>query len=260
MTTIQEVETRVCSICETTKPINDFYRNDRSRGGRMAHCIACNNQRPPTMVRICRNRARSRAVAILAQRHADEYEALYQEQYDGALREHEQLQAAAAGNPDAEHARLRPGPVREGESKLDRLDVARCVRCHTHHDAEHECPSCGGITPEKAPAMKPWEIRQWAQAEGIDVPGRGPLPVRVVQAYGAAHAAPAAVEVHPPFDEAAVVRALNSDRSLALTRADRIEVVRRAREAGWSFLDIERRTSVTKPERYIIRENQEQAS
>ena len=63
-------------------------------------------------------------------------------------------------------------------------------------------------------------------------------------------------DVHTDFgaiDEMAVERRLAGDR-VPITKAERVEVVRRARKAGWSFLDIEHRAGVPKPERYIIRE------
>lgn len=58
------------------------------------------------------------------------------------------------------------------------------------------------------------------------------------------------------FDEAAVLRRLNGDRAGALTKTDRIEVVRRARERGWSLRDIERRAGITKPERYLTHDDE----
>lgn len=51
-------------------------------------------------------------------------------------------------------------------------------------------------------------------------------------------------------DEVAIIRALDGDASVHLTRPERFEVVRRARAAGWTLRDIEDRTSITKPERY----------
>jgi transcriptional regulator with XRE-family HTH domain len=54
------------------------------------------------------------------------------------------------------------------------------------------------------------------------------------------------------YDEAAVLRRLAGDRNLRVTRAERIEIVRRARALGWSYLDIEARTGINKPERYIV--------
>lgn len=240
---------RTCSICDVEKPIDDFYRQAGGRAGRMSHCIACNNRRPPTVTRIVRNRARSRAMALLVQAHEGEFARLYERQFQVARAEHEALQQAAAGNPDAEHARLRPGPVRAGETKIDRLDVARCQRCLTHHDAEHECPDCGGITPATAPAEKPWEVREWATDNGIDVPTRGPLPDRIMAAFRTARAEEMAED--PMFDESAVLRRLGGDRNVPLTRADRVEVVRRARSAGWTYRDLEQRAGVTKPERYL---------
>lgn len=245
-----QVETRrTCRLCDTEKPIEEFYRVQSGRGGRMAHCIACNNKRPPTKVRMCRNRARSRAYTILAKRHADEYELLYRTEYAAAVREHERLQAGAAGNADAEHARLRPGPVREGESRIDRLDTARCQRCHTHHDAEHECPDCGGITPETAPSEKPWEVRQWANDNGVAVTTRGPLPERVLTAFRAAHPVADQPAGSTDFDQAVVDRILAGDYRLRANRTEKTAVVEAWVASGRSSNELARLTG-WKPERY----------
>ncbi|MEP7738548.1 hypothetical protein ABKW28_12900 [Nocardioides sp. 31GB23] len=53
------------------------------------------------------------------------------------------------------------------------------------------------------------------------------------------------------YDEAAVARRLDGDRTARIGKAERVEIVRRARALGWSLLTIERRTGVTKPERYL---------
>lgn len=53
------------------------------------------------------------------------------------------------------------------------------------------------------------------------------------------------------FDEALVVRRLAGDRTGRLTKADRFEIVARARDLGWSLLDIERRAGVIRAERYL---------
>jgi hypothetical protein len=55
------------------------------------------------------------------------------------------------------------------------------------------------------------------------------------------------------LDPIAVERAMAGDR-VRLTRAERFEVVTRLRRQGVSFLEIEARTVITKPERYIVRE------
>lgn len=62
------------------------------------------------------------------------------------------------------------------------------------------------------------------------------------------------------YDESAVNRRLSGDRSVPLTKDDRIEVVRRARELGWSLLEITHRAGISKPERYIIRPLTQEAS
>jgi hypothetical protein len=54
------------------------------------------------------------------------------------------------------------------------------------------------------------------------------------------------------YDEIAVVRRLNGDRDTPITKGDRIEIVGRGRELGWSLRDIERVTGVNKPERYLL--------
>lgn len=240
---------RTCCTCEIEKPIDDFYRQERGRGGRMPQCIKCNNARPPTKVRMLRNRARSRAVAVLAQRHPAEYEALYAEQLVAAEAEYDQLQAAAAGNHDSSVPRLRPGPVREGETKLDRLDVARCVRCRTHHDAEHECPNCGGVTPEVAPSEKPWEVRQWAKDNGIAVPGRGPLPERVVAAFRAAHPVADHELDDGEVDPVVVQRILDGDWNLRANKAEKVAVTEAWLQSGRATNELARLTG-WKTERY----------
>lgn len=51
-----------------------------------------------------------------------------------------------------------------------------------------------------------------------------------------------------------VVERVLSGARLPMTRAERIEVATRARALGWSYLEIEARTGIAKPERYIVRE------
>lgn len=62
------------------------------------------------------------------------------------------------------------------------------------------------------------------------------------------------------YDEAVVLRALEGDTTLRLTRADRFEIVARARARGWSLRDIEARTALTKPERYLTPTSEETAA
>lgn len=184
--------TRVCTLCGTEKPITEFYEQAAGRGGRASHCRTCNNVRPPTEIRMIRNRARSRAYAELAKRHAGEFARLYDAEFQKATAEHAEIQRAAAGQPDAAVARLKRGPKRRGEtSAVERLDVARCPSCETHHDADHECPGCGATTPAQPipdSPPKPWQVREWAREHGYDVPLRGPIPTAVQGAYDDHHA------------------------------------------------------------------------
>jgi ribosomal protein L32 len=197
--TVTDVETRQCSMCDKVKPLaTDFYKHPAGRDGYAAACVACvNTPRTPSVNRLVRSRARGRAYQLLAERHRAEFTALLEEQTVIAAAEHEQVAAKAreAGNPDADVARIKRGPKRQHEaSKLDRVDVARCPSCRTHHDAAHECPSCGTETPEQphnptlaGRPVKPWQIREWAYIQGVDCPPRGPVPRRVVEAFARAH-------------------------------------------------------------------------
>lgn len=68
-----------------------------------------------------------------------------------AWAEHERVaaEAAARGQSDAPVARLKTGPKRREQTDVvERLDVARCPKCHTHHDAGHLCPNCGTDTAQ----------------------------------------------------------------------------------------------------------------
>lgn len=117
----------------------------------MGHCRDCNNKRPPTETRIIANRSRSRAMADLAKRHADEFEALFEKHKQDALDELERLRQAAAEDrtDDLDLPRLKPGPKRNtDQSVIDRLDVARCPHCHNYHDNAHECETCGDVPVE----------------------------------------------------------------------------------------------------------------
>lgn len=84
--------------------------------------------------------------------------------------------------------------------------------------------------------------RGWAPPlawEGIDIDDPAAVPD---------HGAP---RDDDQVDDVAVQRALAGDSTVHLNRLERFDVVRRARAAGWSLRDIEERTSITKPERYL---------
>lgn len=147
---MKESDQKTCTKCGESKPLNAFYASKQVLSGISSMCIACNNSRPITPTRIVRNRARSRSYVVLAERHAAEFEQILAAQLSRAQKEHQLIQSAVAGQPDAATARLRPGPKRDGETVLDRLDVARCPVCHTHHDADHTCAECGTVTQPAA--------------------------------------------------------------------------------------------------------------
>jgi ribosomal protein L32 len=191
------METRTCSRCGADKPLEEFYLQEAGRGGRMSQCRTCNNSRRPTASRLVRNRARSRAYAVLAERHPTEYAGLLEQETVKAQAEHDRItaEAAAKGNHDATTARIKPGPKRQGEtSTVERIDVARCPNCQTHHQADHQCPGCGAFTPREPsnPTLlgKPtpaWVIREWAFLNDVSCAPRGPIPKDVVARFLQSH-------------------------------------------------------------------------
>lgn len=212
-----DIETNTCSRCGEVKPVNEFYINGPSKGGRMGICRACTlASRRVTPTKVIRNRATMRALRALADQHRDEYERLLAEETVKAAAEHEALTAAAAarGNADAEVARIKPGPKSQdrGEtSTLDRLDVARCPSCHQHHDAGHLCPTCGDDTTEVPGGKRPRDL---------DV------------------------------DEVVVERRMTGDKAVQMNRGERLEVVRRLHARGLSDGEIHQRTGIHKDQAY----------
>lgn len=184
--------TKACTKCKKVQPTSEFYPDNQMKDGLQSHCRTCNNDRQPTVTKLVYNRARRRAAAYLEKKYAEEFAARIAIELEHARTEHERLTAAAAarGQSDAEVARLKPGPKRTTEADtVERLDVARCPSCHTHHDDVHVCPSCGDTTPERPDEVKPYMIRAWAIANDLaPVPARGPLPERILLAYAEAHA------------------------------------------------------------------------
>ena len=140
-----------CNTCMEMKPLAEYYVHTSGKSGvtqRAARCKDCDNsrERPVTITRLMRNRARSRAAALLVKAYPEQYARLVGEQLEAALEEAHQLSASD------EPVLLKSGPKRAGETVLDRIDVARCARCHSHHDAGHICPVCGSEQEEEADA------------------------------------------------------------------------------------------------------------
>lgn len=176
---------KACVRCTETKPLSEYPPDTNTRSGRSGVCRTCQNKRPPTETRIVINRARSRASARLVKAHHTEFLRLYEEELAAAKAEHARLTQAAAGHHDAPVARLRPGPKRQDQTDVvERLDVARCQTCSTHHDATHVCPNCGDTTPDETPETPAYLIREWAIEQGLaPIPPRGPLPKRILAAW-----------------------------------------------------------------------------
>lgn len=62
------------------------------------------------------------------------------------------------------------------------------------------------------------------------------------------------LDAAPDIDEVAIQRRLAGDKTVRLSKAERLELVRIARDRGWSYRDLETRTGITKPERYVDRQ------
>ena len=62
---------RICRKCRETKPVTEYADGER-------HCTDCIEARPVYSSKAQRNRARNRAYALLARKHKEEFDALYQ--------------------------------------------------------------------------------------------------------------------------------------------------------------------------------------
>lgn len=140
--------TKRCGKCGKVKRLEEFHNDSNRSDGKQNRCKTCTNayvSRKPTTARMVRNRARQRARAELVVRHQQEFDDLYEVEYELAMAEARALAALpeAQEHYAGEPPRLRTGARQVGQSALDRLDVARCSRCSTNHDRSHVCPNCG---------------------------------------------------------------------------------------------------------------------
>jgi|SRR5450759_2161331 len=95
-----------------------------------------------TPARVIRNRARHRATALLLEEFPDRFQVLLSQEQRVATIEAAMLLATGPNDSD-NVVLLRPGVRLEGQTPEDRIDVGRCTRCQTSHDAGHVCPRCG---------------------------------------------------------------------------------------------------------------------
>lgn len=132
---------KACSKCAEVKPLTEYFPNKNTKDGRASWCRKCNNDRPRTPARMVEGRARGRAYRLLAKAHPVEFEQIFAAETQKAIAEHERVaqEAQARGQADAAVARIKPGPKRREQSDaIERLDVARCPKCHRYHDAGHQ--------------------------------------------------------------------------------------------------------------------------
>ena len=140
---------RTCRACGKTKPVEEFYVHTNGKTDkqhRARRCKDCENgrARTPTTTRMVRNRARNRAYQALAEEYRERFNELYQQELVVAKNEADILKMVAEMRGDAqpEIVRLKSGPKREGQTVVERLDVARCSKCQNYHDEGHQCPTC----------------------------------------------------------------------------------------------------------------------
>lgn len=153
-----------CPHCDQDKSVEDFHSSKQSWDGLMGWCRTCMNTRPAppqTLVRACRNRARSRAMSELTRLHPEEFDKLYKRFHKEALEEATELAEAEAakelyGDGPGEHVRLRPGRRNKEQSVVDRIDVARCPECVRFHDRGHKCDVCGSLPEHREVSKTAW--------------------------------------------------------------------------------------------------------
>lgn len=130
------VKMRTCAMCKVSKPETEFYDKKDYKGAKRSYCKDCDTTRPTkqTATKQLKTRARHRAVSALVINHREEFDRLLAEFLVQVKVEAEEL-----GMDGSLPRRLRTGPKRKGQTVMERLDVARCPRCHEFHDAGHVC-------------------------------------------------------------------------------------------------------------------------
>lgn len=165
-----------CTTCERDLPGTDFYwawnRRDR-RWQRDSRCKDCHNatSNANSRAKVINRRARQRATALLLEEYPERFAELLERERKVAAMEYDLLNDPDAG--EAGYQRLRPGARRAGQTVMERLDVARCTICHTHHDRGHVCPKCGAATVEEIPTEEAEEEINWDDVDKLcwQVPG-----------------------------------------------------------------------------------------
>lgn len=132
--------------CGAVKDVGEFYTHGNGKDDKKylrSVCRDCENAKPrkQTRAKVIARRARQRAMALLLEESADRFAVLYARERRVAETEYDLL---------GEGVILRPGPARADQSVVERIDVARCRRCHTNHDRGHSCPNCGHHEEEQS--------------------------------------------------------------------------------------------------------------
>lgn len=103
----------------------------------------------PTAARLIDQRARRRATQALLRAHHDEFRMLFMAERAKAEEEAGRLASARRTQSVQAHSgeppRLMSGRYKPGQESTDRIDVARCPHCVSHHDRGHVCTRCGAV-------------------------------------------------------------------------------------------------------------------
>ena len=142
-----------CSKCKVSKPVKEFGKMTAASDGRYPQCAKCRQGKAVTTKAVLRSRARSRALRDLEQAHAGEFAVLLAFRFAEAKAEAAELAETVEGQEHFTETvpRLTGGKRREGQTVVDRIDVARCPDCVKSHDAGHECSTCGATPADPRP-------------------------------------------------------------------------------------------------------------
>lgn len=109
----------------------------------------CRNTPEQRRYQLVYQRARGRAVTALIAAHEAEWEHLFAAKRAEVQAEVDAVDEAGADHYGTEPTRLKTGRRKQGQTVVDRIDVARCPHCIKHHDRGHACPKCGAAPTQK---------------------------------------------------------------------------------------------------------------
>lgn len=164
---------RCAGKCRQVKPLREFYLNPKTVSGKRSTQPSCRQcrvkdqeaKRTRSVERVAYKRARARAVAIVAERHAAEVDAVAKELLPLCIEEAKRL------GPET---KLKPGRKMSWESVADRI-AELCQDCGKSHRHGHECGVCGSKPGEPANAVP---LKDVLEGTELRFPGGKPLVIQ----------------------------------------------------------------------------------